>query len=127
MTCLPFYIPTEKKLKIVIAGGGYAGITALVTFLRHMPDASITIIDPRSQHIKITHLHETFRYPLQDILLPFSTLEKRFHCRHICAELALEESTLLQWQNDKFMTIQDEIIEFDYLLVATGANSNQGN
>ena len=127
MTCLPFYIPTEKKLKIVIAGGGYAGITALVTFLRHLPDASITIIDPRSQHIKITHLHETFRYPLQDILLPFSTLEKRFHCRHICAELALEESTLLQWQNDKFMTIQDEIIEFDYLLVATGANSNQGN
>ncbi|MEE8150863.1 MAG: pyridine nucleotide-disulfide oxidoreductase, partial [Nitrosomonadaceae bacterium] len=105
MVFLPFYIPKRKQLKIVIVGGGYAGIAALTTLLRYMPDANITIVDPRSQHIKITHLHETFRFPLQDFLVPFPVLEQRFGCRHICAKLITEENNIRQWQNDKFITI----------------------
>ena len=121
MPFLPFYISRHKQLKIVIVGGGYAGIAALVTFLRHMPDASVTIVDSRPHHLKITHLHETFRYPLQDFLMPFSVLENRFGCRHVCATLTLEESTLQQWQNDKFLAVNDEILEFDYLLITSGS------
>jgi NADH dehydrogenase len=102
-------------------GGGYAGVAALVTLLRHMPEARITIVDPRSHHLKITHLHETFRYPLDDFLISFSTLENRFGCRHVCAEPLLDDSTLLQCQNDKFLTVNDEILEFDYLLIASGS------
>ncbi len=120
MPFLPFYIPRHKQLKIVIVGGGYAGIAALVTLLRYMPEARITIIDPRSHHIKITHLHETFRYPLQDFLIPFSMLEDRFGCRHIRASVSIEESTLLQWQNDKFIVTNDEVVDFDYALIASG-------
>jgi NADH dehydrogenase len=118
---LPFYISRHKQLKIVIVGGGYAGIAALVTLLRHMPDASVTIVDSRPHHLKITHLHETFRYPLQDFLMPFSVLENRFGCRHVCATLTLEESTLQQWQNDKLLAVNDEILEFDYLLITSGS------
>jgi len=118
---LPFYISRHKQLKIVIIGGGYAGIAALVTFLRYMPDADITIIDPRSHHLKITHLHETFRYPLQDYLIPFSALERRFGCRHVYATLIPEEETLRQWQNDKFLVVNDEILEFDYMLITSGS------
>jgi NADH dehydrogenase len=118
---LPFYIPRHERLKIVIVGGGYAGIAALVTLLRHMPEAHVTIIDPRSHHVKITHLHETFRYPLDDFLIPYSTLENRFGCRHIRAELCLDDAALQQCQDDKFLTINDEILEFDYLLIASGS------
>ena len=121
MPFLPFYIPGKKRLNIIIAGGGYAGVAALVTLLRHMPQASITIIDPATHHLKITHLHETFRYPLEDFLIPFSTLENRFGCRHVQAELIAEESVLQRWQNDRFVTVNDEILEFDYLLIASGA------
>lgn len=121
MPFLPFYMPRHKRLKIVIVGGGYAGIAALVTFLRYMPDADITIVDPRSSHLKITHLHETFRYPLQDFLVPFSILENRFSCHHICAPLIPRECTLRQWQNDKFLIINDEMLEFDYLLITPGS------
>jgi NADH dehydrogenase len=124
---LPFYIPQRKKLKIVIVGGGYAGITALTTFLHYMPDADITIVDPRLQHIKITHLHETFRHPLRDFLVPFSSLERRFGCRHICTELPTTENNIQQWQNDKFITINEETIEFDYVLIASGATSKQAD
>lgn len=121
MPFLPFYIPQRKNLRIVIVGGGYAGISALTTFLRYMPDANITIVDPRSHHIKITHLHETFRYPLQDFMVPFSSLEQRFGCRHICAELLTTEENIRQWKNDKFITINEERLEFDYVLIASGA------
>ena len=121
MPFLPFYIPGKKRLNIIIAGGGYAGVAALVTLLRHMPQASITIIDPATHHLKITHLHETFRYPLEDFLIPFSTLENRFGCRHVQAELIAEEGVLQRWQNDRFVTVNDEILEFDYLLIASGA------
>ncbi|MDN5936842.1 MAG: FAD-dependent oxidoreductase, partial [Nitrosospira sp.] len=105
----------------MIAGGGYAGIAALVTFLRHMPNADITIVDPRSHHLKITHLHETFRYPLEDFLVPFSVLEDRFGCHHVCAPLIPEECNLRQWQNDKFLTVNNEMLEFDYLLITSGS------
>ena len=125
MPLLPFYIQQSKKLNIVIVGGGYAGIAALTTFLRYMPDANITIVDPRSQHVKITHLHETFRYPLQDFLVPFTTLEQRFGCRHVCSELIANKKNILQWQNEKFITIDSEKIEFDYLLVTTGITTQQ--
>ncbi|KIO47976.1 NAD(P)/FAD-dependent oxidoreductase [Nitrosospira sp. NpAV] len=121
MAFLPFYISRHKQLKIVIVGGGYAGIAALVTFLRYMPDVDITIVDPRSHHLKITHLHETFRYPLQDFLIPFSALERRFGCRHVCAMLSPQEETLRQWQNDKFLVVNGEILEFDYVLVTSGS------
>ncbi len=127
MAFLPFYIPQRKNLSIVIVGGGYAGIAALTTFLRYMPDANITVIDPRSHHIKITHLHETFRYPLQDFMVPFSSLEQRFGCRHICAELLITEDNIRQWEKDKFIAIHEERLEFDYVLIASGATSRQAD
>jgi NADH dehydrogenase len=121
MAFLPFYIPENRQLKIAILGGGYAGISAMTSILRYMPEAIITLIDPRSQHVKITHLHETFRYPLEDILMPFAALEERFGCRHVCTELTPQEDTLYQWQNAKSISLGDQVIEFDYLLIASGA------
>jgi NADH dehydrogenase len=102
-------------------GGGYAGIAALVTLVRHMPEVRITIIDPRPHHLKITHIHETFRYPLDDFLVSFSDLENRFGCRHVCAQLILNDGVLQQSQKDRFIVVNDEILEFDYLLVAAGS------
>jgi NADH dehydrogenase len=92
-----------------------------------MPEADVVIIDPRFEHLKITHLHETFRYPLDDFLIPFSILENRFGCRHVCAELNPNESVLRQWQNDRFLEVNNEILEFDYLLLASGSSVMQVN
>ena len=127
MTLLPFYIPKRKNLDILIVGGGYAGISALTTFSRYMPNANITIVDPRTHHIKITHLHETFRYPLQDFMVPFSYIEKHFNCRHICAKLYTTEDNIQQWNNDKFITINGEQIDFDYVLISSGSSYGKIN
>ncbi|HEX7235227.1 MAG TPA: FAD-dependent oxidoreductase, partial [Nitrosospira sp.] len=122
MPFLPFYLPKHTRLRILIIGAGYAGISALVTILRHMPQASVTVIDPRSHHLKITHLHETFRYPLEDFQISFSMLQSRYGCRHVRGEVAWQMDVLQQWQNDKAIVIDGEILEFDYMLVASGSN-----
>ena len=50
---------TRKKtgpLKLIIIGGGYAGLSALITLRKQAPDAEITLIDPRPYHLIITRL-----------------------------------------------------------------------
>ncbi len=123
MAFLPFYIPANKKLKVVIVGGGYAGIASLSALVHYSPDIDITIIDPKEQHLKITHLQETFRYPLSDLLVPFADLEASFGCRHVRAALTLDEKSLRQWQADKYIAVNDEMLAFDYLVIAIGSES----
>lgn len=125
MGFLPFYIATGKRLHIVIIGGGYAGLAALVTLVRHAPNIDITIIDPEDHHLKITHLHETFRYPLSDFLIPFADLANRFGFRHIRASITLNEENLQNWQKDKYLVINEELLNFDCLLVAAGCSNNK--
>ena len=123
MAFLPFYIPKQKRLKIVIIGGGYAGIAALTTLLKYAPDTDITIIDPKEQHIKITHLHETFRYPLTDLLIPFADIENRYGCRHISASVNFDQNKLQQLQSKKILVLDEEVLSFDYLLIASGCEN----
>jgi NADH:ubiquinone reductase (H+-translocating) len=120
---LPFYIPANKRLKVVIVGGGYAGIASLAALKHYAPEIDIIIIDPKEQHLKITHLQETFRYPLSDLLVPFADLTASFGCRYVCAALTIDEDTLRQWQTNKYLTINDEVIPFDYMIIALGSES----
>ncbi len=123
MAFLPFFISKQCKLKVIIVGGGYAGIAAMTTILRYAPDTEVILIDPGSHHLKITHLHETFRYPLTDLLVPFSELESRYGCRHISAKVILDQALLQQYQITKQIRVGEEVIDFDYLLVATGCEN----
>lgn len=118
---MPLYFPSREAPRVVIIGGGYAGLSALVTLRERRPDAEITLIDPRPDHLKITHLHETFRHPLKDYTVPFARLAQRFDFRHIQAELAIDDATLSQWAADRAVEVHGDWVEFDYLLCATGA------
>lgn len=123
MAFLPFYISKQKRLKIVIVGGGYAGIAAMTALLKHAPDSCITLIDPRTHHVKITHLHEMFRFPLSDLLVSFADIEKRYGCRHIAASVHFNTEKLQLCQQTKQLIINDETIPFDYLLIASGCEN----
>jgi NADH dehydrogenase len=119
---IPFYFPGKDRLRIVIVGGGYAGLAALATLREHSPDAEIVLLDPRPHHLKITRLHESFRRPLADFRIPFQALEKRFGIRHLQTALSFDEELLKQWNADRGLAVGDEWLEFDYLLMSTGAD-----
>jgi NADH dehydrogenase len=118
---LPFYFPSKESLKLVIIGGGYSGLSALVTIREYRPDAEIVLVDRRPYHLKITHLHESFRRPLANFKVPFAALEKRFNFRYVMADLTFDDAELKQWQTDRTIPVGQEEIGFDYLLIATGA------
>jgi NADH dehydrogenase len=118
---LPFYVQGRDTPRIVVVGGGYAGIAAIVTIREYCPSANLTVIDPRHEHLKITHLHESFRRPFRELKVPFSTLEQRFAMRHVQASLAIDGAALSQWNQSRTLTAGADSFEFDYLLIASGA------
>lgn len=120
MAFLPFHVPGAKTPRVLIVGGGYAGLAALVSLRRHRPEAEITLVDPRSQHIKITHLHETFRRPLEAFRVPFADLGEQLGFRHVQAEVRMEDEDLRRWQVERCLQLADETLEFDCLLLASG-------
>lgn len=122
---VPFYVPGRDRLRIVIVGGGYSGLAALVGLREHRADAQIVLVDPRPDHLKITGLHETFRRPLADFRVPFPVLEKRFGFRHVQTTVRVDESRLKHWNANRVLTLDGEVLEFDYLVVATGAQSRR--
>jgi NADH dehydrogenase len=122
---LPFNITRQKRLKVVIAGGGYAGLSALTNLLQFAPDTEITLVDPKTQHLKITHLHETFRYPLTDLLIPFADIESRYGCRHIAASPSFDADALQDYQTKRQLVLNGEVVDFDYLIIATGCQSQE--
>jgi NADH dehydrogenase len=120
MAFLPFFSPSAIPPKLVIVGGGYAGLAALISFFRHCPTADVTLIDPRSHHLKITHLHEQLRQSPARLKVAFATLEQRFGFRHLRAAIDFDAETLLQWQSDRYLSVGGESVHFDYLLLALG-------
>ncbi|MCX7067154.1 MAG: FAD-dependent oxidoreductase [Methylococcales bacterium] len=117
-------ILTRKQntpLKLIIIGGGYAGLSALITVRKQVPDAEITLIDPRPYHLIITRLHETVHRPLDSIQIPYSVLANRFNFSHKQGSISFNEEQLKVWNLNKTIQFGEESLPFDYLLIATGA------
>ena len=110
-----------KPIKLVIIGGGYAGLSALITLRKQAPDAEITLIDPRPCHLIITRLHETVHHPLEKFQIPYSLLAKRFDFIHKRQKVLFDEEQLKVWESQKAVQLDQESVPFDYLLIATGA------
>ena len=112
---------TNEPLKLIIIGGGYAGLSALITLRKQAPDAEITLIDPRPYHLIITRLHETVHRPLDSIQVPYGLLAKRFNFIHKQQAIHFDEDLLRAWDSNKVILLGEENLSFDYLLIATGS------
>lgn len=113
---------SSKALRIVIAGGGYAGLSALIILRKKLPYAQIVLIDPRDSHLLITRLHETVHGSLEDISIPYQDLARRFDFQHIRQALEIDMEKLQLWQKRRCIEVDRQQLDFDYLLLATGAS-----
>jgi len=66
MAFLPFYAPTAAPPTVVIVGGGYAGMAALVSIYRYCPSAEIILIDPAVAISKLPICTSASANPLQN-------------------------------------------------------------
>jgi NADH dehydrogenase len=107
--------------RVVIIGGGYAALSAAITLHQQFPSSQVTLLAPRKAHIKATRLHETLRYSLLHLCVPYAELGKRFGFRFIQAKLKFTPENLLRWQHQAFISTNSENLPFDYLIIATGA------
>ena len=114
---------TSQARRIVILGGGYAAMAAVNSLAKQAPGCHVTLIAPRKAHIKITLLHETLRYSLGRICVPYAELAKRFGFRFIQGKLRFNPENLPVWQQRQTLRLGTTAIPFDYLILATGAKS----
>ena len=79
------------SVRIIVAGGGYAGLAALASLRAHLPSASLTLVDPGEHHLKLTRLHEAVARPLDELQVPFHYLTKRLGATHVRGAMGTSE------------------------------------
>ncbi|NNF67911.1 MAG: FAD-dependent oxidoreductase [Gammaproteobacteria bacterium] len=106
-------------MRIVVAGGGYGGLACLTELRRRISDAELVLLDPEDNHLKMTHLHETVRRPVQDYLFSYQQLGKRNCFEHIAHSFDHEQLDSIA--SSSVIHIDGNSLAFDYLVLATGA------
>ena len=108
--------------KVVVIGGGYAGLACLVELAKKAPQLELHLVDAGSQHCKLTNLHKTFSRPVSDFKIPYAELAERFNFTFHQQVLDFDPATLKRWQAEKNIPLREGALAFDLLLVSTGAS-----
>lgn len=114
------YNSMKNKEKIVIIGGGYAGVLTgkkLAKKFKKDDDVEITLIDKNPYHTMLTELHEVSagRVPEDSIRIDLKTI---FAKRKV--NVVLDEVSKIEF-DENYVQGKDEKYEYDYLVVATGS------
>lgn len=91
---IPFYFGGKDRIRVAVIGGGYADFAAIVAIREYGKDAEITLIDPRSSQLKITHLQRIFGRKNNKLSVPFADLASRFRFRHVCKGLKTDHEIM---------------------------------
>ena len=108
-------------MKILVAGGGYAGMSCLMELARRLPDSQRVLIDPARDHLKLTRLHEALQHGIDRYRLPFAGLAGRYGFEHRRARPRLGLQTLVRASERGRLALPGGEVEFDVLVVAVGA------
>jgi NADH dehydrogenase len=112
-------------MRVIVAGGGYAGLATLISLRHSLPEVEIHLIEPRARHIKLTHLHQTLRRPLSDFCIPFAALAQKYELTHHRFALPISDDNLEAWEWNRAIPLPEGELAFDYLVIATGAVSRR--
>ncbi len=114
-----------EKNKIVVVGGGYAGVLTVKGLIKKLKkqikagEVEITLVDKQPYHVLMTELHEAaFDRTNFEAIRVYH--KKIFNEKYV--NLVLDEVTSIDYENKKLETVTTESgIEYDYLVEATGA------
>lgn len=105
--------------RIVILGGGYAGVKAALTLHKKLrkDDVTITLIDRSEYHTLLTELHEVAGNRVDDdsVLVPLRSIFQYTKVR-----LVKDEITQVKFADRKLISAKSEY-PYDYLILAGGS------
>lgn len=107
-------------MKIVVVGGGYAGLSCLMRLAEILPESKRTLIDPSGYHLKLTRLHEGLRRPPGDLRIPFDRLARKYGFVHVAARPAVSLNALQRAAARRRLECRGLAEGFDALVVAVG-------
>jgi len=108
--------------RVVVIGGGYAGLACLIELAKKAPKTELSLIDGRAEHCKITNLHKTFAQPVAEFQVPFTELAERFGFAFHQQKLNFTAAELKVWQQTKKLPLADRELAFDWLVICTGSS-----
>lgn len=107
--------------RVVIVGGGYAGLRAAYHLRREGYD--LILIDRFEHFLHLTKLHLAARRPLAELQEPFAHLAERFGFEFFHSEISLEQADLPSLSRSRVLDIGERRLGFDHLLLAMGARA----
>jgi NADH dehydrogenase len=110
-------------MKIIVVGGGYAGLACLIELSRRLPASERVLLDPGLHHLKLTRLHEALSAPLDRWRVPFDELAARYGFQHVRARLSLSPKALSRIAESGRLEVGGRRLDCDALVVAVGARS----
>lgn len=110
---------TDKK-HVIIIGAGFGGLQA-VKILGNKKDVTITIIDKTNHHLFQPLLYQIASAVLSpaDIAIPVRLLTEKYKN----VTVVMDEVTGID-KTSKTVTLGDRIMKYDYLILATGAETS---
>lgn len=106
--------------RIVVIGGGYAGIAALGE-LNNLEDVTLTLIDPGEGHELIPELPEALRLhnPIEEHIVPYKEIFKGTKVHHV-----KDRVVNLDVGDRQVMLKSGETLPYDWLLLSPGSASS---
>lgn len=108
--------------KVLILGGGYAGVEAALTLSKKKKrnDVEITLIDRNDYHTLLTELHEVAANRISEdgIIIPFDRIFKYTDVKYVTTEITGYDFT------NKKISSANEDFSYDYLILAMGSTPN---
>lgn len=111
----------RTKKRVVILGGGFAGLSSIVELRRARRDLELHLIDGENDHCRKTYLHKTFHTPLSEFLTSFDSLSNKLSFSFHKSKVSFGIADLECWQREKCLELSGIELPFDGLVVATGS------
>jgi len=113
-------VPTAKR--IVILGGGYAGLSAAAQ-LASRNDIEVELVDPADSFLHAIQLHKSVYRPVSAFQVPYPELSKKLGFRFRRAETLFDRALLGRWLAQGFIPHDQGRSDFQALILTTGARS----